>query len=151
MASALYTPEILRLATQIPHLARLERPVVTIERRAPVCGSWIAVDVVFDVEGRVAAFGQEVRACALGQASASLMGRDILGRSAEELGIVAKNLASWLKGEGEIPDWPGLSVFEAARGYPGRHDAICLPFEAVHAAAQFADNGEKVPGWSANR
>lgn len=149
MASALYTPEILRLATQIPHLARLKGPVTSLERRAPLCGSWIAVDVVLDSDGRVSDFGQEVRACALGQASASLMGREILGRSGEELGKVAKNLLLWLKGEGEMPDWPGLRVFEAARGYPGRHGAISLPFEAIDAAVQLASGGKTVSGRSA--
>jgi NifU-like protein involved in Fe-S cluster formation len=138
MASVLYTPDILRLATQIPHLARLENPKASDERRAPICGSRIAVDVDVDDEGRVSAFGQEVRACALGQAAASLLGAEVVGRTPEELATTAVELARWLKSEGDMPSWPGLSLFEAAKAHPGRHGAICLPFEAAAAAARQA-------------
>lgn len=138
MASTLYTPEILRLATQIPHLGRLEAPMASDERRAPICGSRIHVDIAVDADGRVNAFGQEVRACALGQASASLLGAHIMGRTADELSDVAARLAGWLAGAQPMPDWPGLSLFDAARAHPGRHGAICLPFDAAAAAARQA-------------
>ncbi|MBC7985962.1 MAG: iron-sulfur cluster assembly scaffold protein, partial [Sphingomonadaceae bacterium] len=85
MPAPLYNAEILRLATEIPHQARLAAPQASVEKRSPVCGSRVTVDVMLGDDGRVAALGQEVRACALGQASASLMGRHALGRAPAEL------------------------------------------------------------------
>ena len=74
MTTALYNRDILRLAASIPHQLPLERPQASVEKRSPVCGSRVRVDVIVDEAGRVAALGQEVKACALGQASAALMG-----------------------------------------------------------------------------
>ena len=73
MTATLYNRDILRLAASIPHQRRLDAPQASVERRSPVCGSRVVVDVVLDDDGRVAALGQEVKACALGQASAALM------------------------------------------------------------------------------
>ena len=83
--SALYSRDILRLASSIPHLGRLDRPQASAEKSSAVCGSRVAVDVALDGEGRVTELGQEVRACALGQASASLMGAHAVGRTGAEL------------------------------------------------------------------
>ena len=88
MPSALYSRDILRLASAIPHLGRLERPQASAEKSSPVCGSRVAVDVALDGEGRVAALGQEVKACALGQASSSIMARHVVGSTAEELRLI---------------------------------------------------------------
>jgi NifU-like protein involved in Fe-S cluster formation len=141
VTTALYNRDILRLAASIPHHRRLERPQATVEKRSPLCGSRIAVDVVLDDEGRVAAIGQEVRACALGQASASLMGAHGLGRSAEELAEARDALTSFLKGEREDPGgWPGLDVFRHARPYRARHASILLAFEAIADAAAQASH-----------
>jgi len=115
--------------------------MVTAERRSPVCGSRIIVDIDLDTAGQIAAFGQDVRACALGQASAALLGREVLGKTAPDLALVGRGLAAWLARESEdLPEWPGLDIFTPARDYPARHGAICLPFEAAAAAAQ----GEKI-------
>ncbi len=136
MVSGLYTPEILRLATTVPHLGQLAAPTGQDSRRSPLCGSRISVDVVLDPEGRVVDFAQQVNACALGQASASLLGQHIIGRRREDIAKTATALRAWLVGTAEqVPDWPGLDVFAAARAHSARHDAICLPFEAVAAAA----------------
>lgn len=116
--------------------------MVTVERRSPICGSRIIVDMDLDKAGQIVAFGQDVRACALGQASAALLGRDVLGKTGPNLTIVSRGLAAWLKRESEAPpEWPGLNVFAAARDYPARHAAICLPFEAAAAAALGKDIG----------
>jgi len=132
----LYTRDILRLAASIPHLRRLERPQATVEKRAPLCGSRVIVDLIADEAGRVTQLGQEVRACALGQASAALMGAHALGRSADELAAARDALAAYLAGARDDPgDWPGLAVFAAARAYPARHAAILLPFAAAAEAA----------------
>ena len=136
MSAPLYNSTILRLATSIPHQARLPAPQATAERRSPVCGSRVTVDVALDAAGRVAALGQEVRACALGQASAALMGEHALGRSADELARARDALAAFLAGTRDDPgDWPGLEIFAPARPHGARHASIRLAFEAVAEAA----------------
>jgi NifU-like protein involved in Fe-S cluster formation len=139
MPSALYSRDILRLASAIPCLGRLEAPQGSAERTSKLCGSRVAVDVVLDGEGRIAALGQEVKACALGQASAALMASDVVGRTDQDLADARNALAAFLRGEADEPgDWPGLGVFAAARAFPARHDAILLPFEAAAAAVKAA-------------
>jgi NifU-like protein involved in Fe-S cluster formation len=136
MSAALYNAHILRLATSIPHQERLGDPQGTSERRSPICGSRVTVDVILDGEGRVAELGQLVRACALGQASASLMGTHAIGRSIAELEAARDALTAFLAGEREDPgDWPGLDVFIPARPHSARHPSIRLAFEAVAEAA----------------
>ncbi|HEV2817585.1 MAG TPA: iron-sulfur cluster assembly scaffold protein [Allosphingosinicella sp.] len=136
MTAPLYTRDILRLAAAIPHLGRLEGAQASVEKNSPICGSRVVVDLVTDGEGRVAELGQEVRACALGQASAALLGAHAVGRSADELAAARDALAAYLAGAREDPgDWPGLAVFATARAYPARHAAILLPFAAAAEAA----------------
>ena len=137
--SALYSRDILRLAAAIPHLGRLEASQASVEKVSPVCGSRVAVDVVIDSEGRVAELGQEVRACALGQASASLMGAHALGRSPSELAEARDALTAYLAGRRDDPgDWPGLTVFADARPFSARHASILLAFNAAAEAARKA-------------
>ncbi|MEA3061533.1 MAG: hypothetical protein QOJ94_1314 [Sphingomonadales bacterium] len=139
MPSALYSRDILRLASAIPCLGRLDAPQGSAERTSKLCGSRVAVDVVLDGEGRIAALGQEVKACALGQASAALMASDVVGRTEKDLAGARKALAAYLRGEADEPgNWPGLAVFATARAFPARHDAILLPFEAAAAAVKAA-------------
>jgi len=136
----LYTRDILRLAASIPHLGRLADPEASAEKRAPVCGSHVIVDLKLDDEGRVIAIGQEVKACAFGQASAALMGAHVLGRTPNELAEARDALAAWLDGtRGEPGTWPGLEILSPARRLSARHGAILLPFQvAAEAAAQAA-------------
>ena len=136
MTTALYNRDILRLAVSIPHQGRLPNPQASVEKRSPVCGSRVAVDIVLDREGRIACLGQEVKACALGQAAASLMGASAIGRSRCELVAARDALAAFLDGKRDDPgDWPGLSIFSEARPYRARHPSILLAFEAVAEAA----------------
>jgi NifU-like protein involved in Fe-S cluster formation len=139
--SSLYSRDILRLAASIPHLGRLDAPQGSAERRAPLCGSRVTIDLAVDAEGRVTALGQEVKACALGQAAAALMGANALGRTGAELAEARDSLAAYLRGDkADTGPWPGLAVFENARAFPARHGAILLPFEAAaEAAAAAAD------------
>ena len=142
MTTALYNRDILRLAAAIPNLGRLAVPQGSSEKSSPVCGSRVTVDVVADEDGRVAALGQEVRACALGQASAALMGAHAIGRSPEELARARDALAAFLAGSAEAPgDWPGLDLFAVARPYKARHPSILLAFEAAAEAAGRARAG----------
>ncbi len=132
MSGALYTTEILRLATSIPHLGTLEAPNARVERRAPICGSRVAVDLCIDSHGRVSQFAQTVKACALGQASAALLGAEIMGKSADELALTASALADFLSSKRADPgNWAGLTLFAAARPHSARHASILLPFQAA--------------------
>lgn len=146
MNAPLYNTEILRLAASIPHHERLAAPMASVEKRSPVCGSRVTVDVVVDAEGRVSEIGLLVRACALGQASASLMAAHAIGRSAVELADARDALAAWLAGKSEVvPDWPGLAILTPALPHSARHPSIRLGFEAVaEAAAQAAHIRETI-------
>ncbi|HEX8214611.1 MAG TPA: iron-sulfur cluster assembly scaffold protein [Allosphingosinicella sp.] len=136
MTTALYNREVLRLAVSIPHQGRLQRPQASVEKRSPVCGSRVTVDVVVDEEGCLVDLGQEVRACALGQASASLMGANAIGRNGAQLAAARDALAAFLAGERDDPgEWPGLGLFAEARPFAARHKSILLAFEAVAEAA----------------
>jgi len=139
MNAPLYNTEILRLAASIPFQARLEAPMGSVEKRSPVCGSRVTVDVDLDAEGRVAAVGMLVRACALGQASAALMAAHAVGRDSTELAQARDGLTAWLAGEAAgPPDWPGLELFQPALPHRARHPSIRLAFEAVAEAAALA-------------
>jgi NifU-like protein involved in Fe-S cluster formation len=142
VTQALYNRDILRLASAIPHLGPIAGAQARAERSSPVCGSRVAVEVALGADGRVAALGQEVKACALGQASAALMGEHALGRSPAELAAARDALAAYLAGRSDDPGaWPGLDLFEPARRFPARHASILLAFEAVAAASAEASAG----------
>ena len=139
MPDALYNRDVLRLAASIPNHRRLDRPMASVERSSPVCGSRIILDIATDPSGGVTDFGLDVRACALGQASASLLGAHIVGRSAAEIATARQDLADYLEGRRDDPgNWPGLSVFSEARRFPARHGSILLAFDAAAEAAALA-------------
>ena len=139
MNAPLYTLDILRLAAAIPHQAPRAEPQGTAEKRAPLCGSRVRVEVMLDGAGRVAALGQEVQACAFGQAAASLMGAQAIGRSLDEVAAAHREFAAWLAGASEDPGgWAGLELLAPARSRPARHGAMLLPFEALEAAIRAA-------------
>ena len=139
MNAPLYNNQILRLAASIPFHERLADPMASVEKRSPVCGSRVTVDVDLDADGRVGAIGMVVHACALGQASASLMGAHAVGRSLEELETARDALTAWLAGERDAPpEWPGLDIFTPALPHSARHPSIRLGFEAVAEAARIA-------------
>lgn len=143
MNAPLYNTEILRLAASAPARERLVAPMASVEKRSPVCGSRVTVDVDVDGAGRVAAIGMLVRACALGQASAALMANDAIGKSPDELGAARDALAGWLAGTGPQPDWPGLAIFAPALPHSARHASIRLAFEAVAEAATVAARADR--------
>lgn len=138
MSTPLYNSAILRLAASIPHGDRLASPHASVDKRSLVCGSRITVDITME-DGRIAALGQEVRACALGQASAALMASHAVGRTPAELDAVCTDLADYLAGRRPDPgEWPGLNVLAAARAHASRHASILLPFVAIAEAARMA-------------
>ena len=139
MVTTLYTRDILRLAASIPHHRRLDQPQASAEKSSPVCGSRVIVDVAVDAEGRIVALGQEVKACALGQASAALMGAHAPGRTGADLAAARDALAAFLAGTSDDPGtWPGLEIFAEARRFPARHASILLAFDAAAEAASRA-------------
>ena len=131
----LYSQRILALAADIPLTDRLPQPQVTARRRSPLCGSTVTVDLALE-DGRVAAFGQDVRACALGQASASILARHVVGASREEIAAARASLNSMLKAGGPPPAAPfhELEVLLPARDYRNRHASILLAWDATLAA-----------------
>lgn len=112
---------------------------MSVEKRSPICGSRIRVDVALDAQGRVTELGARLHSCALGQASAALLAAHAKGRSGAEIGNARDSLRAFLSGASDHPgDWPGLAVFAEARKHPGRHAAILLAFEAAAEAATAA-------------
>jgi NifU-like protein involved in Fe-S cluster formation len=139
MSAPLYNTEILRLAAALSHQQRLASPQASVERRSPTCGSRVIVDVCVDATGVLAQLGMEVRACALGQASASLVAAHAVGRQTHEMREVAQQLKALLAGEtDDVTFWPGVEVLARARDYPARHASILLAFEAVAQAMSYA-------------
>ncbi len=144
MDAPLYNARILRLAASIPHAARLDAPQATARRTSQVCGSRVTADVVLGPDNRIQAYGQEVRACALGQAAAAILGQGVIGETAASLEAAHGLLKGWLKGEDALPEalrgrFPELALFEPARAHPARHPSILLAFEASAAAAAEAE------------
>lgn len=140
MSETLYTLDILRLAAATADYPRLASPEAGAQRRATTCGSTITIDLSFNADGRVKAYGHEVRACALGQAAATIFARAVVGLSASELSAARDSLTLWLaNADAPLPDWPQIDLLARARAYPARHGAIRLPFEAaVEAATVFS-------------
>jgi len=142
MSGALYTREILRLAVSIPHQQRLDNPDGTAELRSRTCGSKVAADVMVTDSGSLKNLGFEISACALGQASAAILGAQAIGKSASDIKIVRANLGAFLEGSIKSPgEWPDMDKLMAAQDHKGRHAAILLPYDAVIAA--FADAAAK--------
>jgi len=136
----LYSGRILALAADIPHLGRLPAPQGTAKRRSPLCGSTVTADVVMR-DGRVAEFAQDVKACALGQASAAVLGQVALGRTRAEVEAARDALKAMLKDASPVPPAPfdGFEVLLPARDYKNRHASILLAIEALSDAIAAAE------------
>ncbi|MDR0810121.1 MAG: iron-sulfur cluster assembly scaffold protein [Gemmobacter sp.] len=135
----LYSGRILALAADIPHLGRLPQPQGSARRRSPLCGSTVTADVVLK-DGRVAEFAQDVKACALGQAAAGVVGAAALGRSRAEIETARLALATMLQEGGPPPAAPfaGFEALLPARDYRNRHASILLSIEALAEAMDVA-------------
>ena len=142
----LYSQQILALAAMIPYTERLENPDATSKKRSPLCGSNITVDLNV-TDGRVSAFGQDVKACALGQAAASIIGVNVIGRTYEDLERARNQLSAMLKSDGPIPEAPfdRLEVLLPAKEYKNRHASIMLCIEASLEAFENAQKNAATP------
>ena len=131
----LYSKRILALAADIPHEGRNPEAQASARKRSPLCGSTVTVDLSLK-DGRIADFAQEVRACALGQASAAVLGAQAIGRTREEIARAREQLAAMLKADGPVPEAPfeGYEVLAPARDYRNRHASILLALDATLAA-----------------
>ncbi len=131
----LYSQRILALAAAIPHVGRLENPDGSAMKRSPLCGSTVTVDLRVE-DGRISEFAQDVKACALGQSSASVLGSHAIGLTREEIAKGRDELRAMIKEDGPDPEPPfdDLEVLRPARDYKNRHASILLAWEATLAA-----------------
>lgn len=128
----LYSAHILALAADMPRTTRLENPTATAKKRAPLCGSTVTVDLLIE-DGVVTDYGQDVKACALGQAAAAVIGAAIVGLPIADIEKGRSELFAMLKSNGPVPAAPfdGLAVLEPAKDYKNRHASIMLAFDAT--------------------
>ena len=136
MLNDIYNQRILELAGNIPLLGRLPAPQATSRQHSRLCGSTVTVDLSL-VDGRVAEYAQDVKACALGQAAASIVGRHVVGATPAELRAVRDSVKAMLKENGRPPEgaWADAAVLEPVRDFRARHASTLLAFEAAAAAA----------------
>lgn len=130
-ARALYTPQVLALATGLSAFPFDPDLPLQGTARSPACGSTLTVGLALDPDGRIAGIGLAAHACAIGQASAALFAQAAEGTDHARIAATLAQLQCWLNGEGDLPDWPGLEAIAAARAYPGRHGALLLPWKAA--------------------
>ena len=131
----IYNPRILEYAANIPRAVRLEHPQASATAHSKLCGSTVTVDLVMDGD-IVTDFGQNVKACLLGQAASSVMARNIIGATADELRAVGDTMRKMLKEDGPPPNgkWKDLEVLEPVRDFKARHASTLLVFDAVEEA-----------------
>lgn len=132
MINDIYNRKILGFAADIPRLQRLAHPDATAVAHSRLCGSKVTVDVALK-DGQVSDFGHEVKACALGQASSSIMARHVVGSTPDELRSLRQQMHKMLKEEGPPPDgkWADLEVLLPVRDFKARHASTLLTFDAV--------------------
>lgn len=139
MIDDLYSAKVLALAANMPRAGRLAAPQGSAEKVSKLCGSRVVVDVVVE-DGRVVDFAQDVKACALGQASAAVLGAHVIGASVAELEGARDALRAMLKQGAPAPEgrFADLKALEVVRDYPPRHASTMLAFEAAVEAAHKA-------------
>ena len=140
MIDDLYSARILSLAANLPYAGRLSAPQGTGEKVAKLCGSKAIVDVVLDDQGRVSDFAQEVKACALGQAGAGVVGEAAIGASLQDIQSARDAMFAMLKSGGEGPEgrFEGLRILKQVADYPQRHASSMVAIEAMLEAVQQA-------------
>jgi NifU-like protein involved in Fe-S cluster formation len=138
----LYSARILSLAAHLPRSGRLPAPQGSAEKVSKLCGSRAVADVTLDADGRVAEFAQDVKACALGQAVASIVGEQVIGASVAELETARDQLRAMLKSGGDAPSgrFADLALLQPVKDYPARHASTLVPLEAAADAARQALN-----------
>jgi NifU-like protein involved in Fe-S cluster formation len=135
MLNDVYNARILELAGNIPRLGRLPAPDASATAHSKLCGSTVTIDLKMDGD-TVTDFAHDVKACALGQASSSIMARNVIGARAAELRDLRENVRRMLKENGTPPagKWADIAVLEPVRDYKARHASTMLTFDAVVSA-----------------
>ena len=139
MIDDLYSAKILKAAANMPRAGRLAAPDASVEKVSKLCGSRVTVDVTLE-DGRIADYAQEVKACALGQAAAAILGAHALGASVEEIESARDALRAMLKTGGPAPEgrFAELAMLAPVKDYPPRHASTMLAFEATAEACRIA-------------
>jgi len=139
----LYSGRILELAADIPLTDSIDAPQASVKKRSPLCGSMITVDVSM-ADGRISAFGQDVKACALGQASASVLASNVIGRSKAEIIAARDQLKEMMKNDGPVPSAPfgEYEVLIPARDFKNRHASIMLALDATAEAIELIEKAD---------
>jgi len=139
MIDELYSARILKAAANMPRAGRLPAPDASAEKVSKLCGSRVLVDVRLE-DGRIADYAQEVKACALGQAAAAILGEHALGASVEEIESARDALRAMLKTGGLPPEgrFADLAMLAPVKDYPPRHASTMLAFEATAEACRIA-------------
>jgi NifU-like protein involved in Fe-S cluster formation len=145
---ALYSAQILGLAANMPGAGRLAAPQGSSEKVAKLCGSRVIVDVSLDEDGRVTDFAQDVKACALGQASAAILGAHVHGADLDQIEKARLALRAMLKDGGSPPSgrFSDLAMLEPVKAYPARHASTLLAFEAAVDAVRIASTRTRTAG-----
>jgi NifU-like protein involved in Fe-S cluster formation len=132
MLNDIYNKKIIELAGNIPRLGRLADPDASATAHSKLCGSTVKVDLKMQ-DGVVSDFAHDVKACALGQASSSIMARHVIGSSADELRTLRETVRKMLKENGAPPEgkWADVAMLEPVRDYKARHASTLLTFDAV--------------------
>ena len=136
MLNEIYNSKILELAGNIPRIGRLPNPDATATAHSKLCGSTVTIDLKMDGD-TVTDFAHDVKACALGQASSSIMARNVIGARAAELRDLRETVRRMLKEHGPPPTgarWSDIAVLEPVRDFKARHASTMLTFDAVVAA-----------------
>ncbi len=133
------------MAVSIPHQHRLENPDASAERRSRTCGSSAIIDVNVSPAGLIKEMGIEINACALGQASAAIVGAEAIGKTVDQISDARTNLSGYLAGErADSGDWENIDMLDVAKDHKGRHAAILLTFDALIEACEMAIAKTKV-------
>jgi NifU-like protein involved in Fe-S cluster formation len=146
MINEVYNRRILELAGNIPRLGRLKDPDATATAHSKLCGSTVTVDLKMEGD-TVTDFAHEVKACALGQASSSIMARQVVGAKAAELRELRESVRKMLKENGAAPAgrWTDIAVLEPVRDYKARHASTLLTFDAVVSAIDQIESKRSAP------
>jgi NifU-like protein involved in Fe-S cluster formation len=146
MLNEVYNRRILELAGTIPRIGRLDAPDASATAHSKLCGSTVTVDLKMDGDV-IIDFAHEVKACALGQASSSIMARNVVGANAQELRSLRETVRRMLKDNGTPPagKWADIAVLEPVRDYKARHASTLLTFDAVVSAIDQIESKRRAP------
>jgi NifU-like protein involved in Fe-S cluster formation len=151
MLNDVYNRKILELAGMIPRIGKLDHPDASATAHSKLCGSTVSIDLKMDGD-TVSDFAHQVKACALGQASSSIMARNVVGAKADELRALRDNVRKMLKENGAPPAegrWADIAVLEPVRDYKARHASTLLTFDAVVDAINQIEAKRAAPGKAA--